>query len=221
MPHYHHINKPRILVLGDSSYVRPFLSTSRFVVQKSPTTLGPPELNDPSWAAVVFTGGADIHPGRYDHQNTDSICDISRDAAEFYALKTFIGFKIPVIGICRGMQLLNVFAGGTLIQHVDGHNTAWNECHKIYTIDAQNIPVNSVHHQLCVLPKDAVMLAWASNKAYNHKLYDDQQVNRREPEAVWYPSINGIGVQFHPETLNEDSPGYKYFQSLITQYAGV
>jgi gamma-glutamyl-gamma-aminobutyrate hydrolase PuuD len=79
--------------------------------------------------AMIFTGGSDINPAYYEepaHPETFGIDD-RRDEAEFALLRAALAVDKPVLGICRGIQLLNVGLGGDLYQHLpeivghDGH----------------------------------------------------------------------------------------------------
>jgi putative glutamine amidotransferase len=80
---------------------------------------------DAAFAAMdglLLTGGTDIHPSRYGHASAGSRdIEHDRDALEAEAWAAAAIRGIPVLGICRGFQAINVFAGGTLLQHVDGH----------------------------------------------------------------------------------------------------
>lgn len=71
---------------------------------------------------LLFSGGADIHPSRYGQTvvGADSIED-ARDALEAMAWQRAGARGVPVLGICRGLQAINVFSGGTILQHVEGH----------------------------------------------------------------------------------------------------
>ncbi len=80
---------------------------------------------------LVFAGGPDIDPQRYGAAPADETAALSpeRDAAELALLEAALHADLPVLGVCRGMQLLNVAYGGTLEQHLpdvvghDGHRT--------------------------------------------------------------------------------------------------
>ncbi|MBV8931490.1 MAG: gamma-glutamyl-gamma-aminobutyrate hydrolase family protein [Kutzneria sp.] len=70
--------------------------------------------------ALVLAGGPDVDPGRYGqpaHPGTDAP-RVARDAVEFALLRAAVDADIPVLGVCRGMQVLNVAFGGTLSQHL-------------------------------------------------------------------------------------------------------
>ena len=76
-----------------------------------------------SMDGLLLTGGADIEQARYGAANLGSVdIEPDRDELEAAAWATADARGIPVLGICRGLQAMNVFGGGTLLQHVDGHS---------------------------------------------------------------------------------------------------
>lgn len=96
----------------------------------------------------------------------------------------------PILGICRGMQVINAFLGGTLQQHVTGHV---NCCHAIrctgWLADqiGENPIVNSYHHQIVDrMANDLLSVAHASDGTV---------------EALVHPSAPLLGVQWHPERM--------------------
>jgi putative glutamine amidotransferase len=71
---------------------------------------------------LLLTGGSDLDPSRYGGANQgSSAMEPERDELEAAAWAVAEARGIPVLGICRGLQAMNVFGGGTLLQHVDGH----------------------------------------------------------------------------------------------------
>lgn len=117
-----------------------------------------------------------------------------------------IRLGIPVLGICRGAQLLCALDGGTLWQHVDGHA---GDPHGIVFKNGMRGWTNSYHHQMMRPTKDAKILAvspplskkkWAEDPDYPETGFFPE-----EPEIVHFPKINALGVQGHPEWLPEDS----------------
>lgn len=102
------------------------------LVQRSgglPALLPP---GDPATAAatvarldgLVIAGGADVAPARYGaepHPRTGPP-SLDRDAWELALIEAALADGVPLLGICRGLQLLNVALGGTLVQHLDGHS---------------------------------------------------------------------------------------------------
>jgi gamma-glutamyl-gamma-aminobutyrate hydrolase PuuD len=73
-------------------------------------------------AGLLLTGGADVDPARYGRPNQGSVgVEPDRDALEAEAYAAASARGVPILGVCRGFQAINVFSGGTLLQHVDGH----------------------------------------------------------------------------------------------------
>ena len=76
---------------------------------------------------LLFSGGADLDPARYGQPpgGSDAV-DPDRDELESAAWDAAADRQVPVLGICRGMQAINVFSGGSILQHIDGHaGAAW------------------------------------------------------------------------------------------------
>lgn len=165
---------------------------------------------------LVLQGGTDICPKFYGAQpwREDMECDAIRDEYELDLLRGFIDAGKPVLGICRGAQLLNVYFGGTLVQDIP---TQWpgaighldlerydSLIHEVHFVPGSRLSdiygyeprrVNSIHHQ-CVgeLGKGLVIEA--------------RSPIDRVPEAIRhtaYPFV--LGVQWHPEfQMNGSSP---------------
>ncbi|MFE5027304.1 gamma-glutamyl-gamma-aminobutyrate hydrolase family protein [Streptomyces sp. NPDC056656] len=72
---------------------------------------------------LVVAGGPDVEPGRYGAEREDRTGPpaVERDAWELALIRAALASGKPLLGICRGMQLLNVALGGTLTQHIEGH----------------------------------------------------------------------------------------------------
>lgn len=71
----------------------------------------------PEWDGLLISGGADIDPARYGQEDINSFyCEPERDELELTLLKEAEEKKKPVLGICRGAQLINIAHGGTLHQ---------------------------------------------------------------------------------------------------------
>lgn len=149
--------------------------------------------------AVVIAGGADVAPARYGaepHPRTGPP-SLDRDAWELALIEAALAGGVPLLGICRGLQLLNVARGGTLVQHLDGHAGAPGvfERHDIKpvpgTLLARTLPepvsVPTYHHQ-------AVDRLGRGLLASAHA--EDGTI-----EALELPDTPGftLAVQWHPE----------------------
>ncbi len=123
----------------------------------------------PHLDGILFTGGVDIHPRRYGqevHPGCEAV-DEERDATELALTELAKNSAIPVLGICRGIQLINVAWGGTLVQDL-GMQRPGSEDHRASTpqpprtvhnlaidrgsrlaaaLGVERIPANSMHHQ--------------------------------------------------------------------------
>ncbi|PSM40003.1 gamma-glutamyl-gamma-aminobutyrate hydrolase [Streptomyces dioscori] len=165
----------------------------------------PPD--DPAYAAgavarldgVVIAGGPDVDPARYGAER-DPRCGPearARDSWELALIEAALASGTPVLGICRGMQLLNVALGGTLVQHIDGHVEAvgvfgrhavkpvpGSLCADLLDTESSSVP--TYHHQAVGrLGTGLVASAFA----------EDGTV-----EAVELPGPGwALGVQWHPE----------------------
>ena len=109
---------------------------------------------------LVLTGGGDVDPRRYGQAPAPQVygVDATRDAWEL-ALVAAAPASLPVLAICRGMQVLNVARGGTLVQHVPGHADRERMYQVVHDVDvvagsrlaavsgAQRLGVNTLHHQ--------------------------------------------------------------------------
>jgi putative glutamine amidotransferase len=80
------------------------------------------ELAFSTMDGLLFSGGADVDPRRYGQPNAGSReIEDDRDELEAAAWEAARSRAVPVLGICRGLQAINVFSGGTILQHVEGH----------------------------------------------------------------------------------------------------
>jgi putative glutamine amidotransferase len=137
---------------------------------------------------LLLSGGADVAPARYGAAATGATgVESDRDVLEAEAWAAADARGLPVLGICRGLQAMNVFAGGSLVQHVDGHaGPAWGEgqalTHPLRLVPGSRLArilspvntgggvltVNSYHHQGVVrsgLATAFVPAAWSPSAA--------------------------------------------------------
>jgi len=156
--------------------------------------------------AVVFWGGTDIHPSLYGqglHLQSQARYSgpSERDKFEWKLMKWCKVNNVPMIGVCRGAQMMCAFAGGKLIQHIQGHGIT----HQIVTDTGELMNTTSAHHQM-MYPWDVPheLLAWTPHKR-SHSYEDGTGMdvkeahNYPEPEIVYFPEINGLAIQGHPE----------------------
>ncbi|QGZ52796.1 MULTISPECIES: gamma-glutamyl-gamma-aminobutyrate hydrolase family protein [Streptomyces] len=165
--------------------------------------------------ALVVAGGADVEPVRYGAAPDPRTGPPARarDAWELALVEAALSSGTPLLGICRGMQLLNVALGGTLIQHLDGHVEAVGVIgrHAVKPVPgtryASLVPeltsVPTYHHQAVDrLGKGLAPSAYA----------EDGTVEAIElAEPAW-----ALGVQWHPE-MGED---LRVMRGLVTAAAG-
>jgi len=148
--------------------------------------------------------------------------------------KHAIAKGMPIVGICRGAQLLCALAGGSLIQDVRGHAGANHMVQDVRTNELT--AVNSLHHQQLYLeemPNDSYELLATAVHSYNtkanpisvgsgHTWKNNAPIYvKYEPEAVWFPKIKGLAIQWHPEYLNNNHPSQVYVQQLFDEFIGV
>ncbi|MGW2381757.1 gamma-glutamyl-gamma-aminobutyrate hydrolase family protein [Streptomyces sp. NPDC001658] len=151
---------------------------------------------------LVIAGGPDVEPVHYGAERDPRTGPPARerDAWELALIRAALDADIPLLGICRGMQLLNVALGGTLVQHLDGH--------------AEVVGVFG-HHPVKPVPgtryADAVPEE-TSVPTYHHQSVDhlgtDLLPSAHAPdgtvEAIELPGDSWVlGVQWHPE-MGED-----------------
>jgi len=172
-------------------------------------------------SALVIWGGSDINPKFYGHpEHTTTYPGGTRDELEWSLLHKAIEMQIPIIGVCRGAQMLCAAAGGFLLQDVHGHIGT----HFVRTYDGDYFSVNSIHHQMMAgyetVPHH--LIAWREGNAGAPYEYKDDQAytppkDWKEPEFIFFPKINGYAIQWHPEGLGLNSPANQYVLNFIKE----
>ena len=167
--------------------------------------------------AIVLTGGGDVDPHRYGADPVPEVEDVSerRDAFELALVAEALGAGLPILAICRGMQVLNVALGGSLVQHLadPSHNDVPGQCGDAHLVTVATgsalhgivgearIAVNSLHHQAVDrLGDGARACAWS----------DDGTV-----EALELDGAKVVGVQWHPELRAHTSDHRALFGWLV------
>ena len=146
---------------------------------------------------LLLPGGGDVHP-RFYGQTIDGAADIDdeRDERELSLIGAFLRAGKPVVGVCRGLQVINVYFGGTLRQHIDGHSQLGGRDH-LHPVCAEQgllralygprFLVNSAHHQAADMLGAGLC---AAARAPDGTL-----------EAIAHERLPVFAVQWHPERL--------------------
>lgn len=170
---------------------------------------------------LILWGGGDISPTLYNKalskRGGGDVEVRGRDRVEWNMLQRAIELNIPIIGVCRGAQMLCAAAGGYLIQHLDNHA---GSNHEITTVDGDVLKVNSLHHQMMVpFEVDHKLLAWSTEKRSRVYFDEDKMLTeiKCEPELVLFPKIRGIAAQWHPEAMSAESPASQYLLNSIRE----
>jgi putative glutamine amidotransferase len=178
-----------------------------------------------SMDGLLLTGGTDIHPSRYGQVHAGShTAEIDRDALEAEAWEAAAGRGVPVLGICRGFQAINVFSGGTLLQHVDGHaGPRWGHApaatHPIRVEDGSLLGALLAPANVADGGEDPPLLV----NSYHHQGVRDADVAPGLRPTAWAESPAGdlveafessdgrfvVGVQCHPERTESTPPAFE------------
>ncbi|WP_240839762.1 gamma-glutamyl-gamma-aminobutyrate hydrolase family protein [Acidaminobacter sp. JC074] len=169
---------------------------------------------------LLLTGGSDITPYLYG-ENIEKDCgdfDVDRDTWELALIHSFMKLSKPIMGICRGFQILNVALGGTLRQDLDkSFNKHWHNLdrphqtgHRV-SISGKTLEmlfgksywVNSFHHQS--IDEIAPVL-----EDSEFALTDDLLI-----EMLYNPKLKIIGVQYHPEMMPKEKETKLLFELFM------
>jgi putative glutamine amidotransferase len=181
----------------------------------------PPLSSDSAAAAVldsvsglVLTGGEDVDPARYGEERNEKVrsVNVARDATEAALVEEAKARGMPVLAICRGIQILNVALGGTLVQDIA------SQCETDIAHDEEG-PRDSRSHEIAVEPGSLIAKAIGTEhltvNSFHHqsvkRVAEGMRVTARSPDGI----IEGLestdkkwwvmAVQWHPEEMT-DSP---------------
>ena len=171
--------------------------------------------------ALVITGGCDVHPSFYGAQPEPRLgpTDLERDAADLAITRAAVQANVPTLATCRGIQVLNVALGGTLMQHVDDHMRVDLYNQDVHSVDidpgsrlasivgTEITGVNSLHHQVLDHLGPGVRAVARDHEGH---------VEAIEIDAA--PAV--IGVQWHPELLRHRGDHLALFEDLVRQARG-
>lgn len=172
-------------------------------------------------SGLIFPGGGDINPHLFHQTNEGSRhIDTELDLLQLRAFEQAHRAHIPILGICKGMQIINVGLGGTLIQDLSTspihtstsrdvyHPTTIAKTSFLYELYGENVTVNSRHHQAVnQLGHELIPIQWCP---------DDSCI-----EAIMHSTLPILGVQWHPERLQSDFttisglPLFQHFLSFV------
>jgi putative glutamine amidotransferase len=200
--------KQAALTYRDAKKVAPYADALRSVGIEPVLVTPEQPIDSLDGMGLVLTGGTDVDPGLYgaEAQPLTDAPDQERDAMEQKLLREALEKDLPVLAICRGMQLFNVtHRGGTLVQHMEGHRVPLHDATigegtvlaAIFRIGIR--PVNSRHHQVVGrLGEGLIVSARAADGVI-------EALERRDRKFA-------VAVQWHPEDLMpQDGP---LFQAL-------
>ncbi len=163
---------------------------------------------------LLLTDGPEIHRGRYgEFYRPDEqlpVLNREREEMELKLCEMFAKAKKPILGIGRGMQIINVFFGGTLCdtiegsaKHVKTEGSKTEFLHHTVTLGSKSYTVNSAHKSaVCNLGENITATAFAEDKTI---------------EAIKHANLPVFGVQWHPEHESEDDGiSTQIFESFIS-----
>lgn len=174
---------------------------------------------------IICHGGEDISPALYKQgRSSRGYGDYQpsrRDRIEWTMMTKAKELNIPIIGICRGAQMLCALEGGYLIQDVSNHSGM----HEVHTFDNKTIMVNSIHHQMMAPVGDYKLIAWSKPRSHKYNfMYYDTEVNEKihpithdkDPEFIHFPS--GFAIQWHPEMMRATTEANQYIGKYINEH---
>lgn len=199
------------IVNPDPAYVRMYEDRGWLVVKR-----GIQHAN-----LVQFTGGHDVSPGLYGedvHPRTKH--NPRRDQIEKLIFNNCIKAGIPMAGICRGGQFLNVMCGGSMWQHVNNHAGVRHQVHDYTT--GESFTATSTHHQMMRPHVNGIVVAGVKISTFKERVTKDGTVFRLveddadDVEVVVYPNRGVFCFQPHPEFEGQDELADRYIEYVLS-----
>lgn len=229
--------KPRIAVtLSGSTSKRNAVAREQYLdairrAGAEPIAIFPKDPVPEEFDGLCLTGGGDIDPARYGEVNTKSEdIDRDRDALEIALLERALTRDLPVLGVCRGFQLINVHLGGSLEQHHPGHAPKYPPAGASVVDDPAG--PDAVRHDVTAEP-DSKLAAACGDEAFvvnsshhqvvtSDRLASDLRATAHVGELVEaFESLTYrwvVAVQWHPErTAQVGASATRIFDAFVTE----
>lgn len=175
---------------------------------------------------VIMSGGEDIAPAYYGeepHANLGKVNDF-RDTYDLRVARMAHNMNIPMLGICRGLQLINVVFGGTLVQDIPSQRPAWNLSHRARS--GEEPPMHEVTFEANSQLAKMFGVTKLNTNSYHHQAVKDiapglrivAKASDSTPEAIESTEEYPVwGVQFHPEKMlaNGDEASLNLFKAFV------
>jgi putative glutamine amidotransferase len=229
--------KPRIAVtLSGSASPRNAVARDQYLdairrAGAEPIAVKPTDVVPDEFDGLCLTGGGDIDPAHYGEANVKSDdIDGPRDALELALLEKALAQDLPVLGICRGFQLINVRFGGSLEQHHLGHSPKWPPVGTSVPDDPAG--TNAVQHVVEAEPGSKLAAAcgdeaFTVNSSHHQvvtpdRLAADLRATARVGElveALESPAHRWVvAVQWHPErTAQVAAAATRIFEAFVAE----
>lgn len=191
-------NKKRILIAGLQETTQNYQAALHCTGMECETSLAFDDID--AFAGLLLPGGGDIDPIYFQQENRGSRnINSFLDEKQFSLIDAFVKAGKPILGICKGMQLINVYFGGDIIQDLKtakihafqekdmihiSHSVKNSFIHDLY---GETFFTNSAHHQGCGM--------------LGQNLLPAQYAGDGVLEALYHVALPVIGVQWHPERM--------------------
>lgn len=185
---------------------------------------------------IVLWGGTDVDSFLYGEKRSkySQQPDHSRDDVEWVQLEQAVIHKTPVVGVCRGAQLICAFNGGKLYQHsepkehshsvevvvhhvLDNEDPITHEPNELYETTEIIEHVSAGHHQIMRPAGNFILLGWNPEPVKVWRTDDDMVLEKNTAEVVWYPDTKMLAIQPHPEWAGKNDPFVKWINNTMKE----
>lgn len=169
---------------------------------------------------LMFTGGEDVDPSFYgEEKHPATYSNPDRDSRESHVYHQDVG-RVPLAGICRGGQFLNVMNGGKMWQHVNNHGIAGTHS-ALDVLSGNEYQVTSTHHQMMIPADKDSTLVLLTAKVSTNKQSATQSITgfrERDVEAIFYADTNSLCFQPHPEYTHSNHECQELFFNYLKTF---